>query len=82
MDKIAKNMIPNAHSAERSPKVQCDIHQGKYRPCDILTRKCYLCVYFDMQLLTRVGTHTYKKCCVCIIYKVPFFCDGKKPDAR
>ncbi len=36
MDEIAKNMIPNAHSIERSPKVQCDIHQGKYELCVIL----------------------------------------------
>jgi hypothetical protein len=27
MDKIAKNMIPNANSAERNPKSQCDIHK-------------------------------------------------------
>jgi hypothetical protein len=73
MDEITKNMIPNAHSAERGPKVQCDIHQGKYGQCDILTCKCYPCVYFDMQLLTCVGTHIYKKRCVCIIYKVQFF---------
>jgi hypothetical protein len=73
MDKIATNMIPNAHPAERSPKAQCDIHQGKCGLCDILTLKCYPCVYFDMQLLTHVGTHIYKKRCVCIIYKVNFF---------
>jgi hypothetical protein len=33
MDEIAKNMIPNALSAERNPKVKCDIHQGKYGLC-------------------------------------------------
>ncbi len=27
MDMIAKNMIPNANSAERSPKAQCGIHK-------------------------------------------------------
>ncbi len=27
MDEIAKNMIPNANSAERNPKAQCDIHK-------------------------------------------------------
>jgi hypothetical protein len=32
MDEIAKNMIPNGHSAERNPKAQSDIHQGKYGP--------------------------------------------------
>ena len=37
MDEIAKKVIPNAHSAERNPKAQCDIHQGKHA----------LCVYFD-----------------------------------
>jgi hypothetical protein len=45
MDKVAKNMIPNAHSEERNPKAQCDIHQGKYGLCDILTRKCYPCIF-------------------------------------
>jgi hypothetical protein len=30
MGKIAKNMIPNANSAERNPKAQCDIHKEKY----------------------------------------------------
>jgi hypothetical protein len=53
MDKIAKNMIPNAHSAERNPKVQCDIHQGKYGP------------YFDMQMLPRVE-HTFTKNIACL----------------
>jgi hypothetical protein len=41
MDEIAKNMIPNAHSAERNQKRQCDIHQGKYGPI----------VNFDTQML-------------------------------
>ncbi len=45
MDKIAKNMIPNANSAERNPKVQCDIHKEKYRSCE----------YFDTQMLPRVA---------------------------
>jgi hypothetical protein len=55
MDKIAKNMIPNAHSAERNPKAQCDIHQGKYR----------LCVFFDTQMLPHV-THTFMKNLGCV----------------
>jgi hypothetical protein len=33
MDEIAKNMIPNANSAERNQKVQCDIHKERYRLC-------------------------------------------------
>jgi hypothetical protein len=33
MDEIAKNMIPNAKSAERNPKAQCDIHKEKYVLC-------------------------------------------------
>ena len=41
MDKIAKNMIPNANSAERNLKAQCDIHKERYG----------LCVYFDKQML-------------------------------
>ncbi len=65
MDEIAKNMIPNIHSAERNLKAQCDIHQGKYEPCDILTHKCYLCVYFDTQLLMRVA-HTFTKNIACV----------------
>ncbi len=55
MDKIAKNMIPNADSAERNPKAQCDIHQGKYEPC----------VYFNMQMLPRVA-HTFTKNITCV----------------
>ncbi len=55
MDEITKNMIPNAHSAERNPKMQCDIHQGKYRPC----------VYFDTQMLLRVA-HTFTKNVACV----------------
>jgi hypothetical protein len=55
MDEIAKYMIPNANSAERNPKVQCDIHQEKYGPC----------VYFDMQMLPRV-VHTFTKNVVCV----------------
>jgi hypothetical protein len=55
MDKIAKNMIPNAGSAERNPKAQCDIHQGKYGPC----------VYFDTQMLPRVA-HTFTKKVACV----------------
>jgi hypothetical protein len=45
MDEIAKNMIPNANSAERNPNAQCDIHKEKYG----------LCVYFDTQMLPRVA---------------------------
>ncbi len=41
IDEIAKNMIPNAHSAEINQKWQCDIHQEKYGPC----------VNFDTQML-------------------------------
>ncbi len=48
MDKIAKNMIPNANSAKRNPKAQCDIHKKKHG----------LCVYFDTQMLPRVA-HTF-----------------------
>jgi hypothetical protein len=55
MDKIAKNMIPNVHSAERNPKAQCDIHQGKYG----------LCVYFDTQRLPHVA-HTFTKNIACV----------------
>ena len=55
MDEIAKNMIPNAHSAERNPKAQCDIHQGKYGPC----------VYFDTQMLPCVA-HTFTKNITCV----------------
>jgi hypothetical protein len=50
MDEIAKNMIPNANSAERNPTAQCDIHKEKYG----------LCVYFDMQMLLCVA-HTFTK---------------------
>jgi hypothetical protein len=72
MDKIAKNMIPNAHSAESNPKAQCDIHQGKYR----------LCVHFDTQTLPHVA-HTFTKMLhVYFIRYDTIFCDGKKPDAR
>jgi hypothetical protein len=55
MDKIAKNMIPNANSVERNPKVQCDIHKEKYGSC----------VYFDMQMLLRV-VHTFTKNVACV----------------
>jgi hypothetical protein len=55
MDKLAKNMIPNAHFAERNPKAQCDIHQGKYGPC----------VYVDTQRLPRVA-HTFTKNVACV----------------
>ncbi len=55
MDKIAKDMIPNANSAERNPQAQCDIHKQKYG----------LCVYFDMQMLPRVA-HTFTKNVVCV----------------
>ncbi len=50
MDKIAKNVNPNANSAERNPKAQCDIHKEKYGSC----------VYFDTQMLPRV-VHTFTK---------------------
>ncbi len=55
MDKIAKNMIPNANSAERNPKAQCDIHKEKYE----------LCVYFDTQMLPCVA-HTFTKNVACV----------------
>ena len=55
MDKIAKDMIPNANSAERNPQAQCDIHKQKYG----------LCVYFDMQMLPRVA-HTFPKNIACV----------------
>ncbi len=55
MDEIAKNMIPNANSAERNPKAQCDIHQGKYGPC----------VYSDTQVLLCVS-HTFTKNVACV----------------
>jgi hypothetical protein len=71
MDKIAKNMIPNAHFAERNPKAQCDIHQGKYGPC----------VYFDTQMLTRVA-HTFIKTLRVYNLQGTIFCDGEKPDVR
>jgi hypothetical protein len=54
MDEIAKNMIPNANSAERNPNAQCDIHTEKYGPC----------VYFDMLMLPRVA-HTFTKNIAC-----------------
>jgi hypothetical protein len=41
MDEIAKNMIPNANSAERNPKAQCDIHKKNMDRVYILTRECY-----------------------------------------
>ncbi len=62
MDKIAKNVIPNANSAERNPKAQCDIHKEKYGSC----------VYFDMQMLPHVA-HTFTKNVACIIYEKYFF---------
>ncbi len=55
MDKIAKNMIPNANSAERNPKAQCGIHKEKYRSC----------VYFNMQMLPHVA-HTFTKNVACV----------------
>ncbi len=55
MEEIAKNMIPNANSAERNPKGQCDIHKEKYGSC----------VYFDMQMLPRVA-HTFTKNIACV----------------
>ncbi len=55
MNKIAKNMIPNANSAEKNPNAQCDIHKEKYK----------LCVYFDMLMLPRVA-HTFTENVVCV----------------
>ncbi len=55
MDEIAKNMIPNANSAERSPKVKGDIHKEKYGSC----------VYFDTEMLPRVA-HTFTKNVACV----------------
>jgi hypothetical protein len=55
MDGIAKNMIPDANSAERNPKVQCDIHKDRYG----------FCVYFDMEMLPRVA-HTFTKNVACV----------------
>ncbi len=55
MDKIAKNMIPNANSAERNPKTHCDIHKEKYGSL----------VYFDTQMLPRVA-HTFTKNILCV----------------
>ncbi len=55
MDKIAKNMICNANSAERNPNAQCDIHTEKYGSF----------VYFDMLMLPRVA-HTFTKNIGCV----------------
>jgi hypothetical protein len=79
MDKITKNMIPNAHSAERNQKVQCDIHQVKYGPCAYFDSQM-LPLYFDTQLLTPVA-HTFTKNVACKLHG-SIFCDGKKTDAR
>ncbi len=40
MDEIAKDMIPNAHSEERNPKVQIFTRENTDRVY-ILTHKCY-----------------------------------------
>ncbi len=64
-------MIPNANSAERNPKAQCDIHKEKYGSC----------VHFDMQMLPRVA-HTFTKNVACVYFTRFFFHDGKKPDER
>ncbi len=71
MDKIAKNMIPNANSAERNPKAQCDIHKEKYG----------LCVYFDTQMLPPMA-HTFTKTLHVYNLRDFVFCDGKKKDER
>jgi hypothetical protein len=55
INEIAKNMIPNANSAERNPKVQCDIHKERYGSC----------VYFDMEMLPRM-TQTFTKNVACV----------------
>jgi hypothetical protein len=55
MNKIAKNMICNANSAERNSNVQCDIHAEKYR----------LCVYFDTLMIPLVA-HTFAKNVACV----------------
>ncbi len=55
MDKITKNMILNANLAERNPNAQCDIH----------TKKCGSCIYFDMLMLPRVA-HTFTKNISCV----------------
>ena len=55
MDEIAKNMIPNANSAERNPKAQCDIHKERYG----------LCAYFDTEMLPCVA-HTFTKNIACV----------------
>ncbi len=54
MDKIAKKVIPNAHSAERNPKGQCDIHQGNTDHVYFLTRKCYCAWHTHLQKMLRV----------------------------
>jgi hypothetical protein len=72
MDEIAKNMIPNANSAERNPKAQCDIHKELYGSCE----------YFDTEMLLCVA-HTFTKNVACVLFRrFFFFCDGKKPDER
>ncbi len=73
MDKIDKHMILNAHSAEKKQKCSVIFTREKYGPC----------VYFDMQMLPMCifwhattdacGTHIYKICYMCIMYKVQFF---------
>jgi hypothetical protein len=55
MDKITKNMIPNANSAERNPKAQCDIHKERHGSC----------VYFVTEMLPHVA-HTFTKNAACV----------------
>jgi hypothetical protein len=56
-DEIAKNMIPNANSAERNPKAQCVIRKENTDHVYIFTRKVMLpCV-----------AHTFTKT-LCVYY--------------
>ncbi len=68
IDKIAKNMIPNANSAERNPNAQCDTHTEEYGSC----------VYFDMLMLPHVA-HTFTKTLHVYNLQDAMFRDDKKP---
>jgi hypothetical protein len=59
MDEIAKNMVPNANSAERNPKAQCDIHKENMDHVYILTCKCYRVWHTHLQKMLRVYNLRY-----------------------
>jgi hypothetical protein len=71
MDEIAKNMIPNADSAERNTKAHCDIHKERYRSR----------VYFDMEKMLPHVAHLQK---TLHVYNLRDFFSVmvKKPDKR